>query len=235
MCGDDDEEEDEEEEEDEDIEEDEGDGGGGIFEMLSTSGQDAAEAAQDVALDEMEAAAERALVRLRQGKVASIAAKAAQQAEGDFEVMVNNLKAELRAKRSRASAAYQAKFDSLVKGLESQALYAKKIATKNPQAAEAFLSIYTAVAAVGQAHAIDLKGELLEAEKEMRAKAGKAVLNKFVGAELKVPTVYEAKSFLRMIQLVCMTNPHNIKRDRIETERLMNKLDELCAHVSTKL
>ncbi len=58
----------------------------------------------------------------------------------------------------------------------------------------------------------------------------KVAIRKFVGAELPVPTLYEGTSALRLAKLVITTNPQHIKRDKVETERLMEKLDELCAH-----
>ena len=35
---------------------------------------------------------------------------------------------------------------------------------------------------------------------------------------------------LQMARLVCTTNPHRVRTDKVETERLMEKIDEICGY-----
>ena len=65
------------------------------------------------------------------------------------------------------------------------------MAQKNPASAEAFISIMSAVAEVGNAQVGGVKDSLLEAEKSLRANAAEAVLRKFIGAELKVRRTWD--------------------------------------------
>lgn len=210
-----------------------------MMSVISGSAQDAADMMQqkgeDCILDMTEAAQEKLEEELSKAAEAQLehAAKQAQQignqaiaATKDGQAMVAQLKADLKAKRRSMSTACQAKVDTLTKGLEAQA----QMMDVNPQAAAAFFEIYGAMVSVAEAEAGSIKDQLLETEKNLRANVANAVLKQFVSAELRVPTAYEAKSLLHTAKLVCTMNPSHIKRDTIETERLMEKLDELCGH-----